>query len=61
MTEAEAGQGDMYGEKRLEALLPSLRGLSAEAAGRRILDDVEAFVGEERLSDDLSLILLRRR
>lgn len=60
VTEAEAGERDMYGEERLEALLPSLRGLDAEAAGRRILADVEAFVGEERLSDDLSLILLRR-
>jgi sigma-B regulation protein RsbU (phosphoserine phosphatase) len=61
VTEAEAAGGAMYGEERLDALLPSLRGLDAEAAGRRILAEVEAFVGEERLSDDLSLILLRRR
>jgi sigma-B regulation protein RsbU (phosphoserine phosphatase) len=65
VTEAEAkAEGEvraMYGEERLNALMPELRGLDAGAAGKRILRDVEAFVGEERLSDDLSLVLLRRR
>jgi sigma-B regulation protein RsbU (phosphoserine phosphatase) len=61
VTEAEAGGGAMYGEERLCALMPELRGLDAEPAGKRILSEVEAFAGEERLSDDLSLILLRRR
>lgn len=60
LTEARDEQKAFFGDQRLKALLPSLRGLSAEAAGLRLLDAVERFAGDARPSDDLSLIVLKR-
>lgn len=60
LTEAANEAGEFYGEKRLRALLPQLRGLSSEAACARVLSEVQSFIGNERYSDDLSLAFLRR-
>ena len=60
LTEARNEIQMFFGEERLQALLPSLRGLSAEAAGTRLLDAVERFAGEARPNDDLSMIVLKR-
>jgi len=60
LTEACNAQEEFFGEERLAGLVPDIERLSAEAAGRWIVDEVEKFVGEEPASDDLSLILLRR-
>ncbi len=60
LTEARNEAGDFFGPHRLAKLLPLLRGMSAEAAGRRLLAALERFVGEARPSDDLSLVLLKR-
>ncbi len=60
VTEAMDKDEQFYGEERLADLLPGLKGLSAREAGRRLLASVDTFIGEERPSDDLSLILLKR-
>ncbi len=60
LTEARNEQRVFFGDERLRALLPSLRGLSAEAAGLRLLEAVEDFVGEARPHDDLSMVVLKR-
>jgi hypothetical protein len=60
LTEAMNASADFFGEERLLDLVPSLAGLGAKEAGRRLISAVDAFIGEERPSDDLSLILLRR-
>jgi phosphoserine phosphatase RsbU/P len=60
VTEASNRGGEFYGEERLEALLPSLRGMHAEDIGRRIIEDVDRFVGDAKVSDDLSLVILER-
>jgi sigma-B regulation protein RsbU (phosphoserine phosphatase) len=60
LTEARNKEGEFFGEERLRALLPGIRGLSAGDVGSRLLAEVERFVGEERYSDDLSLAILRR-
>lgn len=60
VTEACNGDGAFFGEDRLYALLPSLRGLSSEALGRRIIAEVDRFMGDARVSDDLSLVILER-
>lgn len=60
VTEASNRLGEFYGEERLEALLPSLRGMPAEAMGLRIIEDVDRFVGDAKVSDDLSLVILER-
>ncbi len=60
LTEARDEQGEFFGHQRLLDLLPSLRGLSAEAVGRRLLEEVEGFAADAPPSDDLSLIVVRR-
>jgi len=60
LTEAHDIHNELYDDARLLALAPELYGLSAEAAGRRLLADVDRFAGEARARDDLSLILIRR-
>jgi len=60
VTEARDEQGDFFEEKRLLALAATLRGLSAEDAGRRLLEAVEGFTCNARPHDDLSLIVVRR-
>lgn len=60
VTEARNADKDLYGEERLLELLAGLRGMSAPAAGLRILSEVERFMGEERSSDDISMIVIKR-
>lgn len=60
LTEAFRGEQEFFGEERLLALLPKLAGVSAEAAGKRIVQEVDAFLSGERPEDDLSLAVLRR-
>jgi phosphoserine phosphatase RsbU/P len=60
LTEALNDAGDFYGEDRLRARFPGLSDLSARDAGARLLASVDAFIGETRPYDDLSLIILKR-
>jgi hypothetical protein len=60
LTEALDESGDFYGEERLQALFPALAPLSAKEAGTRILASVDAFIGETKPYDDLSLVILKR-
>jgi serine phosphatase RsbU (regulator of sigma subunit) len=60
ITEAMNAAGDFFGDERLRAaLLPSRTGTAAQA-GARILDAVDAFVGEAPVHDDMSLVILTR-
>ncbi len=61
LTEARNEAGTFFGYDRLRGLLPRLQGLSAPEAGHRILDHIARFMDGARASDDLSLIVLRRR
>ena len=60
LTEALNDAGDFYGDDRMRALFPGLSALSAHDAGARLLASVDAFIGETRPYDDLSLIILKR-
>lgn len=60
LTEAMNERDEFFGEERLHALLPSLRGLAPGEVGARLLKEVSKFVGEEHTNDDLSLILIKR-
>jgi sigma-B regulation protein RsbU (phosphoserine phosphatase) len=60
LTEAVNSKDEFFGEERLQALLAGLGGLSAKAAGERLLTEVARFVGEERFTDDLSLVVIKR-
>lgn len=60
LTEARNEQGNFYGDKHLMKLLHHLQRLPCSEIGKRILEDVERFGGEEPQNDDISLVLLRR-
>jgi sigma-B regulation protein RsbU (phosphoserine phosphatase) len=60
LTEASDSNGEFFGEERLLALALQLRGLSAAAAGARLLDAVDRFTADRRPGDDLSLVVVRR-
>ena len=60
LTEATNAAGEFYGDERLRALFPGLASFSAAAAGARLLESVDAFIGTTRPYDDLSLIVLKR-
>ncbi len=61
LTEARSEAGEEFGADRLRAILPELRGLSAEQAVTRIIDEVSDFLGAERPHDDLSLVVAMRQ
>ena len=60
VTEAANAAGDMFGEDRVNELVSGVSDLAAGVAGKRIVSRVEMFVGDERLGDDLSLIVIKR-
>jgi serine phosphatase RsbU (regulator of sigma subunit) len=60
LTEALNEAGEFYGDERLREVFPGLSALSAVAAGTKILESVDAFIGTTRPYDDLSLIILKR-
>ncbi len=61
LTEAENLAGESYGEKRLVDVLPALTNLSAQQIGERLVEEVDRFVGDAKVHDDLSVAIIRRR
>jgi hypothetical protein len=60
LTEARNAEDEEFGTDRLRALMPRLRGLSAETGVRLIIDEVDGFLAGERPHDDMSLVVLLR-
>ncbi len=60
LSEAQDPNGHFFGEARLVALAPALRGLAAAAAGSALLNEIERFLSGQRPADDLSLAIVRR-
>ena len=58
LTEQENMVGEMFGDKRLEALLVDGSIDSANALGESVFDAVAAFAGEAPQSDDRTLLIL---
>ena len=52
-------QGEQFGQDRLEALLRTAASVSAPEAVRIVREELQAFVGENPPSDDITLIVLR--
>jgi serine phosphatase RsbU (regulator of sigma subunit) len=61
LTEARNRKGDFFGEERLMKSFSACPALNIESAGQTLLKTVDEFIGDEKASDDLSLILVRRR
>jgi sigma-B regulation protein RsbU (phosphoserine phosphatase) len=61
VTEADNGNVEQqYGDDRLEQLAVSARALAPEELNQKILDDVDAFVGDAPRSDDITTMILKR-
>ena len=61
VSEAMDEADDFFGEERLYAIAQRTSGQPVGAIGARILADVANFVGHAPVSDDVSLMVLRRR
>lgn len=59
IVEASNAQDELYGFERLLTTLGEARHLDADAVLNRILDDVNAHVGEAEQHDDITLVILK--
>jgi sigma-B regulation protein RsbU (phosphoserine phosphatase) len=61
VVEAVDGQGEMFGFERLRQLLDETRLRRPRSLTRQIVRAVRAFTGDAPQSDDITLVVLRRR
>jgi sigma-B regulation protein RsbU (phosphoserine phosphatase) len=61
VTEAMNAGGDFFGDERLFEIARQTCGDPLKSIGTRILDEVARFIGDAPASDDVSLLILRRR
>jgi sigma-B regulation protein RsbU (phosphoserine phosphatase) len=60
VTEALDGNGDEFGPERMMHSVRASASEGAQAVITRLIDDVRAFVGTTRQSDDITLIVIRK-
>ncbi len=60
ITEARNKSDEFFGEARLKTFLQSHFHLSSLQIGKLLLKEIRSFIGDERYSDDLSFIILKR-
>jgi serine phosphatase RsbU (regulator of sigma subunit) len=60
ITEAQSASGRQYGQQRLVAQLTASFSETAADLGRRIIGDVDHFVGTHPQSDDRCLLCIKR-
>ncbi len=61
ITEAMNDIGQFYGKERLLNIVKGSNKLSAVELGRKIFYSVQQFRGEAKVSDDLSLVILKKK
>ena len=61
VTEAANPRGDLFGDERLDVLLPRLWGMAARDVMDRIVEHVNIFTGAKGAGDDLTILVLRRK
>lgn len=61
ITEAENEQGDLYGLPRLKKSLAQCQHLDAQGVLDRILGEVYAFIGDTRVYDDISALVVKQK
>ncbi|KUL00689.1 MAG: Serine phosphatase [Methanomicrobiales archaeon 53_19] len=59
VTEAENGEGAMFGEERLYAVIDAVAGRCADEVAEAIQDAVAAFAGDAPQFDDITVVVLR--
>jgi serine phosphatase RsbU (regulator of sigma subunit) len=63
ITEAENEHGQFYGLARLEAAIDHAwqHATSADSVTQSILDDLQAFTGQQAIFDDIALVVVKRK
>lgn len=61
VSEAQNKSGLFFGEDRVKELVKSFRYKSSEDCGKLVLDAVAAFTEDARPTDDLSLVIIKRK
>lgn len=61
LTEAQNEKGEFFGEKKLLKALKDFKNENPQSIGKSILKRVKYFAGEAPASDDLSIIILKRK
>lgn len=61
ITEAENGQHQQFGQPRLTSLLSKYHRMNAKEIQSRIIADVHAFIGESRIYDDISMLVVKQK
>lgn len=59
ITEAYNKYSEMFGEERLQAVVSSLQGQSAEQAQHTLMSELKTFVGDNEQHDDITLLILK--
>ncbi len=60
LTEAQNSEGEFFGDGKVLEFLRRSRGLPLKQIGEDLVAAVDAFIGEAKRHDDLSLFLIRR-
>lgn len=61
ITEAISDTGEFFGKEKLFSILKGNSKLSAVELGRKIINSVDQFRGQAKISDDLSMVILRKK
>ena len=61
VTEAEDRSGELFGEERLYDMLKSMRGQTAFGVKEGIVDTIKEFTHPRGFSDDLTILILKRK
>ena len=60
LTEARNETGDFYGNEKLKNFLSKTGDLSAPMLGKEILKEIDRFIADAKIFDDLSIIILKK-
>jgi sigma-B regulation protein RsbU (phosphoserine phosphatase) len=61
ITEAENAQGELYGLDRLCEVLSSHWQKPAEQIKKAVVEDVTKYIGDQKILDDLTLVILKQQ
>jgi sigma-B regulation protein RsbU (phosphoserine phosphatase) len=60
ITDAKNEMNEFFTAQKLLQILPKINELSTQEIGRKILKEIDSFIGDTPLYDDLSIVIMRR-
>jgi sigma-B regulation protein RsbU (phosphoserine phosphatase) len=61
LTEARNRAGDFFGDQKVKQLVQQYHLLDPETIGKKIVEEIRSFQGDTKPSDDLSMMILKRK